>query len=179
MVTMFRCESCPAARASRKKSGVGFGVAVDLRADDFDGHRALEQRIERAVDNAHASLAERIQQLVAPDCLHLWHSATLAAPRSTPAERQRMITRGSGAEQHSPRVICGGTAGEYGDGPGAPDKSTARYGAGAASLTQTPKKAGVATGAIRIGGSEAPGRADCQQRGGVRPVTGHDDLPLF
>jgi hypothetical protein len=42
-------------------------VTADMGRQDFDGHRAIEPCISRAIDLAHAARAERRQNFVGPE----------------------------------------------------------------------------------------------------------------
>ena len=60
---MFGCESEATALASRSKRARASGFAAVLR-EDLDGDVAVELRVARAVDLAHAARAERREDLV-------------------------------------------------------------------------------------------------------------------
>ena len=58
----------PARRASLAEEPLAvLGLIDQLRGDHLDGHRALDLRIERAIDDAHPALTEALENLVAAD----------------------------------------------------------------------------------------------------------------
>ena len=77
-----RCDSWPAARASRKKRSRSSGFGFDRGGDDLDRDDALEQRVEGAVHDAHAALAELVAQFVAADAFHQEWIVTLTTDLS-------------------------------------------------------------------------------------------------
>ena len=91
MVTMFVCERCPAARASRKKRSRSSGSSSvgawhQLQRDD-----ALEDRVEGAIDDPHPALTDAFLQLVpAKDfhqtCQH-YHQQQFCLPRRPQSKR--------------------------------------------------------------------------------------------
>ena len=61
---MFWCDSAPAVRASRRKRSRTIGVVGEVRRQRLDRDAAVEAKVAREVDDAHAAAADLALQLV-------------------------------------------------------------------------------------------------------------------
>ena len=112
-VTMFGCESCATARASRRKRSTCSSSRAELLVQDLQRDVALEQRVEGAVDARHAAAADELLELVPvrDELLHSHRNLPFPTSRETELARGRArarLPRRASASSSSASVITSG-----------------------------------------------------------------------
>ena len=83
MVMMLRVRELAGSARLAEESLAQVWVAVDGGGNDLDGHNSVEQGVERAVHDTHATLAEFVAEFVAANTFHRgWdHPADRGCPK--------------------------------------------------------------------------------------------------